>query len=86
MGPHAFELRAVFAHGDIAQESEGDLAFITITPSQDADSPFKKWEGMSGGGLWLVSYFPKPDRAIDYVVFLIGVAFFQTGAQIRCHS
>jgi hypothetical protein len=82
----AFELRGVFAKGEIRDESEGDLGFITITPSQDADSPIKKWGGMSGGGLWLLSYFPKPDGGVDYDAFLLGVAFFQAGEEIRCHS
>ena len=58
----------------------------TIKPSQDADSPVERWGGMSGGGLWLLSYFPKPDGEIDYDVFLLGVAFFQDGEEIRCHS
>ncbi len=39
----AFELRGVFANGEVREESEGDLAFITIKPSQDADSPIEKW-------------------------------------------
>jgi hypothetical protein len=82
----AFELRAVFANGEILEESEGDLAFITINPSQDADSPIKEWGGMSGGGLWLLSYFPKPDGEVDYEAFLLGVVFFQKGEEIRCHS
>jgi hypothetical protein len=82
----AFELRAVFANGEIREETEGDLAFITIKPSQDEDSPIEAWGGMSGGGLWLVSYFPKADGEIDYDAFLLGVAFFQIGEEIRCHS
>jgi len=41
---------------------------------------------MSGGGLWLISYFPKPDGGIDYEAFLVGVAFFQSDEKIRCHS
>jgi hypothetical protein len=32
----AFQVRGVFASGEIRQESEGDLAFITITTPQDA--------------------------------------------------
>jgi hypothetical protein len=82
----AFELRGVFANGEIREESEGDLAFIAIKPSQDAESPVKGWGGMSGGGLWLLSYFPKPDGGVDYDVVLLGVAFFQEGEEIRCHS
>jgi hypothetical protein len=82
----AFEIRGVFAKGEIREESDGDLDFIIIDPSQDADSPIKEWGGMSGGGLWLIDYFPKPDGGIDYDVFLLGVAFFQTGETIRCHS
>jgi hypothetical protein len=71
-----FELRGVFAQGEIREESDGDLAFITVTPSQDADSPIKAWGGMSGGGPWLLSYFPKPGGDIDYEVFLLGVETF----------
>jgi hypothetical protein len=82
----AFELRAVFASGEIYEESIDDLGFLTITPTQDADSPIINWGGISGGGLWLLSYFPKPDGGIDYEVFLLGVVFFQENEQIRCHS
>lgn len=82
----AFEIRAVFADGEILAESDGDLDFITLNPSQDADSPIKEWGGMSGGGLWLIDYFPKSGGGIDYDVFLLGVAFFQSGETIRCHS
>jgi len=82
----ALEMRAVFANGAIREESDGDLSFIIINPSQDADSPIRVWGGMSGGGLWLLSYFPKPEGGIDYDAFLLGVAFFQSGEEIRCHS
>ncbi len=41
---------------------------------------------MSGGGLWLISYFPKPSGEIDYEVFLRGVTFFQNGDKLHCHS
>lgn len=81
-----FEMRAVFAQGDICKESEGDLDFITIKPSQDADSPIENWAGMSGGGLWLVSYFPKSAGEIDYELLLLGVVFFQNNEMIRCHA
>ena len=57
-----------------------------MRPSQDSDSPIVDWRGMSGGGLWLISYFPKPSGEIDYEVFLRGVTFFQNGDKLHCHS
>jgi hypothetical protein len=82
----SFEVRGVFADGPIKEESKDELGFITVNPTQEADSPIKDWGGMSGGGLWLISYFPKPEGGIDYDAFLLGVIFFQTGEEIRCHS
>jgi hypothetical protein len=79
----AFELRGVFAK-EMREEVDGE--FIIINPIQEADSPIKDWGGMSGGGLWLLSYFPKPGGGIDYDAFLLGVVFFQSGEEIRCQS
>jgi hypothetical protein len=65
---------------------EADGEFIIINPTQEADSPIGHWGGMSGGGLWLLTYFPKSDGGIDYDAFLLGVVFFQSGEETRCHS
>jgi len=41
---------------------------------------------MRGGGLWLLSYFPKPEGGIDDNAFLLDVGSFQSGKEIRCHA
>jgi hypothetical protein len=82
----SFELRGVFAEGDVEWDTEGDFEFITLKPTQELDSPISFRGGVSGGGLWLISYFPKSGGGIDYEIFLLGVVFWQDGERIRCHS
>jgi len=83
----SFEIRGIFLD-TLAQESEHDgLDFLRGLPYQDPSSPIQNYQGMSGGGLWSLSYYP--DKVADkrYEVFLIGVIFWQTGQaikEIRC--
>jgi hypothetical protein len=79
-----FELRAIFVQA-LTHEAEHDgLDFLSGLPYQDASSPIQNYQGMSGGGLWSVSYFPGKPAGERYDVFLIGVIFWQDNGKIRC--
>lgn len=80
----SFEIRAIFVD-TLRQEAERNgLDFLRGLPYQDPSSPIQNYKGMSGGGLWSLSYYP--DKVADerYEVFLIGVNFFQDDKEIRC--
>ncbi len=80
----SFEIRSIFVD-TLTQEAERNtLDFLRGLPYQDPNSPIQNYQGMSGGGLWSLSYYP--DKVADerYEVFLIGVVFWQTDKEIRC--
>jgi len=80
----SFEIRAIFVD-TLTQEAERNgRDFLRGLPYEDSNSPIEDYRGMSGGGLWSLSYFP--DKAADerYEVFLIGVIFWQNEKEIRC--
>jgi hypothetical protein len=80
----SFQLRAIFLE-TLTQEGERNgLDFLRGLPYEDPISPIQDYRGMSGGGLWSLSYYP--DKLADerYEVFLIGVIFWQNDKQIRC--
>jgi hypothetical protein len=83
----SFEIRSIFVD-TLTQEAERNgLDFLRGLPYQDPNSPIQNYQGMSGGGLWSLTYYP--DKAADerYEVFLIGVIFWQTDQaikEIRC--
>ena len=80
----SFEIRAIFVD-TLAQESERNgLDFLRGLPYQDPSSPILDYRGMSGGGLWSLSYYPNKVADERYEVFLIGVNFFQDDKEIRC--
>jgi len=80
----SFELRAIFMD-TLTQEPERDgLDFLRGLPYQDPISPIQNYQGMSGGGLWSVSYYPDKLAAERYDVFLIGVIFWQSDGEVRC--
>lgn len=80
----SFEIRAIFLD-TLTQEAERKgLDFLRGLPYQDPSRLIQNYEGMSGGGLWSLSYYP--DKVADerYEVFLIGVNFYQDDKEIRC--
>jgi hypothetical protein len=80
----SFEIRAIFLE-TLTQEREHDgLDFLRGLPYEDSESQVQDYRGMSGGGLWSLSYYP--DKLADerYEVFLIGVIFWQEDKEIRC--
>ena len=80
----SFEIRAIFVD-TLTQEAERNgLAFLRGLPYQDPSNVIQNYQGMSGGGLWSLSYYP--DKVADerYEVFLIGVIFWQKDKEIRC--
>jgi len=80
----SFEIRAIFVD-TLTQEAErNELDFLRGLPYQDPSSPIQKYKGMSGGGLWSISYYPDKEAHERYDVFLIGVIFFQNDKDIRC--
>jgi hypothetical protein len=80
----SFELRTIFVETLKQETQQGGLDFLRGLPYQDPSSPIQNYQGMSGGGLWSVSYFP--DKLADerYEIFLIGVIFWQEDKEIRC--
>lgn len=80
----SFEIRAIFAD-TLTQEAERNgLDFLRGLPYQDPSNVIQNYQGMSGGGLWSLSYYS--DKVADerYEVFLIGVIFWQKDKEIRC--
>jgi len=79
----SFELRAIFVD-TLTQEAEHDgLDFLRGLPYQDLNRPIQNYQGMSGGGLWSVSYFLDKPADKRYEVFLIGVIFWQNDKEVR---
>lgn len=80
----SFELRAIFVDTLTHEAERNGLDFLRALPYQDPNSPIQDYRGMSGGGLWSLSYYP--DKVADerYEVFVIGVNFWQTDKEIRC--
>jgi hypothetical protein len=79
-----FEIRGIFID-TLAQEAERDgLDFLRGLPYPDPSSPIQDYRGMSGGGLWSLSYYPTKAAGERYEVFLIGVIFYQYDKEIRC--
>jgi hypothetical protein len=78
----SFEIRAVFID-TLTQAERNGLDFLRGLPYEDPVSPIQDYRGMSGGGLWSLSYYP--DKVADerYEVFLIGVNFYQDDKEIR---
>jgi len=65
-------------------EAERDgLDFLKSLPFQDPSSPIQNYQGMSGGGLWSVYYYPEKLADNRYEVYLLGVIFWQTDREIR---
>jgi hypothetical protein len=88
-GALSFDLLGIFAERDIKEEKVADLGFIIIRPTKHPELDIKDWRGVSGGGLWLVSYFANANGKIDYEPVLVGTAFHQdteSGDRIRCLS
>jgi hypothetical protein len=80
----SFEIRAIFLD-TLTQEPERDgLDFLRGLPYEDLNSPVQDYRGMSGGGLWSLSYYPDKLAGERYEVFLIGVIFWQKDKEIRC--
>jgi hypothetical protein len=80
----SFEIRAIFVE-TLTQEADRDsLDFLRALPYQDPNSPIQNYQGMSGGGLWSVAYYPDKPVGERYDVFLIGVIFWQNDREIRC--
>jgi hypothetical protein len=81
-----FELVGIFAEKDVTEEKAADLGFMIIAPTKLPDLDIRDWRGVSGGGLWLISYFIDAKGKIDYEPVLIGTAFYQDNGRIRCLS
>jgi hypothetical protein len=75
-----FEIRAT-PIGKIEEENHPDLGldFFTVYPHTDQNSPLYEYYGLSGGGLWELSYVPD-ETAIEgfrYEPMFLGVNFLQ---------
>jgi hypothetical protein len=75
-----FELRATPV-GNVKEENHPELGldFVTVYPHVDKDSPLYEYNGLSGGGLWELSYIPD-ETAIEgfrYEPMFFGVNFLQ---------
>lgn len=74
------ELRATPV-GNIQQDNHPDLGldFITVYPHVDKDSPLYEYNGLSGGGLWELSYIPDETaiQGFRYEPMFFGVNFLQ---------
>lgn len=80
----SFEIRSIFVD-TLTQEAERNgLDFLRGLPYEDPISPIEDYRGMSGGGLWSLSYYPEKLADERYEVFLIGVIFWQNDKEIRC--
>jgi hypothetical protein len=80
----SFELRAIFLETLTNEAEVNGLDFLKSLPFQDPDSPIQNYQGLSGGGLWSVYYYPEKLAGERYEVFLIGVNFYQNEKEIRC--
>ena len=79
----SFELRAIFVETLMDEAERDGLDFLKSLPFQDPSSPIQNYQGMSGGGLWSVYYYPKKLADNRYEVYLLGVIFWQTDREIR---
>jgi hypothetical protein len=80
----SFEIRSIFVDTLTLESERNGLDFFRGLPYEDPINPIQDYRGMSGGGLWSLSYYP--DKVADerYEVFLIGVNFYQDDKEIRC--
>jgi hypothetical protein len=75
-----FEIRATPV-GKIEEENHPDLEldFFTVYPHTDQNSPLSRYNGLSGGGFWELSYIPD-ETAVEgfrYEPMFFGVVFLQ---------
>lgn len=80
----SFEIRAIFVDALTQEAERNGLDFLRGLPYEDPISPIQDYRGMSGGGLWSLSYYPEKLADERYEVFLIGVIFWQNDKEIRC--
>jgi hypothetical protein len=80
----SFEIRSIFVDTLTQEADRNGLDFLRGLPYQDPISPIQDYRGMSGGGLWSLSYYPQKLADERYEVFLIGVNFWQKDKEIRC--
>jgi hypothetical protein len=80
----SFELRAIFLEMLTQEPERNGLDFLRGLPYEDPIKPVQDYRGMSGGGLWSLSYYHDELADATYEVFLIGVIFWQEGKEIRC--
>lgn len=75
-----FELRATPV-GKIEEENHPDLGldFFTVYPHTDQNSPLSRYNGLSGGGFWELSYIPDQTavEGFRYEPMFFGVIFLQ---------
>lgn len=67
--------------GKIEEENHADLGldFFTVYPHADQNSPLSRYNGLSGGGFWELSYVPD-ETAVEgfrYEPMFFGVVFLQ---------
>ncbi|HTC62135.1 MAG TPA: hypothetical protein VK709_04785 [Candidatus Saccharimonadales bacterium] len=79
-----FEVRAIFLDTLTQEPERNGLDFLRGLPYEDPIRPVQDYRGMSGGGLWSLSFYPDKLAGERYEVFLIGVIFWQKGKEIRC--
>jgi hypothetical protein len=78
-----FQVRGIFLE-ELRAEAELDgLDFWSGIPYQDPNCQIKDYRGMSGGGVWLVYYYPQKIGDERYEIFLTGVMFFQDDTEVR---
>lgn len=80
----SFEIRSIFVDTLTQEVERNGLDFLRGLPYEDPISPIQDYRGMSGGGLWSLSYFPDKMADERYEIFLIGVIFWQNDKEIRC--
>jgi hypothetical protein len=80
----SFEIRAIFLDTLTLEAERNGLDFLRGLPYEDPTGPVQDYRGMSGGGLWSLSYYPDKLPYERYEVFLIGVNFWQKDKEIRC--
>jgi len=80
----SFEIRSIFVDTLTQEAGRNGLDFLRGLPHQDPGNVIQNYQGMSGGGLWSLSYYPGKVADERYEVFLIGVIFWQKDQEIRC--
>jgi hypothetical protein len=72
--------------------TEGDWDYVDFKAQIHPESDVKSFGGVSGGGLWRVQMYPRPDSdEIASTIALEGVAFWELGTSggkgvVRCHG